>query len=93
MNITNNNSAKYYDPQAVLQVIGCTLNDLSLLDSNGKYFYGEEDFCTDFHRVVFGAINNLYAMGATDIGCKEIEFYLDSRPESKAVYLGNDGNS
>ena len=53
--------SKYYDASSVIQVIGCSLKKPSLLDSDGQYFYNEDDFVSDFHtfstktssRVVF----------------------------------------
>ena len=51
--------SKYYDSAAVIQVIGATMLNPSLLEQDGRYFYNENDFMSDFHRIVFGCINNL----------------------------------
>lgn len=83
--------SKYYDTIAVIQLIGCVLRQHSLLDDDGKYFINSSDFTNEFHRVVFGTISNLYNMGTQSIGIKEIEDYLDKRPESLAVYKANNG--
>jgi replicative DNA helicase len=85
--------SQYYDVSSVVQVIGCTLKNPSLLDDEGKYFYNEVDFANDFHRVVFGAINNLYQMGAKSVSCIDIENYFQDRPQSKAIYEAGKGST
>lgn len=85
--------SQYYDVSSVVQVIGCTLKNPSLLDDEGKYFYNEADFANDFHRVVFGAINNLYQMGAKSVSCIDIENYFQDRPQSKAIYEAGKGST
>lgn len=83
--------SKYYDSSAVVQVIGSILNNPNLLESNGKYFYGEQDFVNNFHRVVFGAAYNLFTMGTNNITTNDIENYLENRPESKNIYKAGRG--
>ncbi len=85
-------SSKYVDSSAIVQVIGCTMKDPSLLEDD-RYFYNEADFANNFHRVVFGAINNLYTMGAKKVSCADIEAYFENRPESKAVYSAGKGSA
>lgn len=85
--------SKYYDAASVVQVIGCTMRDTSLLEDDGKYFYNEQDFVSEFHRVVFGTINNLYQMGAKSISCSDVENYLENRPDSKAIYIAGKGST
>lgn len=84
--------SKYYDSSAVIQVIGCSLKKPSLLDSDGQYFYNEDDFMSDFHKVVFGAINNLHSMGANNISIKDIENYLSTRENSRQIYAASKGS-
>ena len=64
----------------------------SLLDADGQYFYNENDFVSDFHRVVFGCISNLYQMGAKKVTTTDIENYLASRPEAKQIYMASKGS-
>lgn len=85
--------SKYYDSASVVQVIGCTMRNPSLLDGDGKYFYNDQDFVSDFHRIIFGTINNLYQMGARNISCADIENYLENRPNSKAIYAAGRGST
>lgn len=56
------------------------------LNEDGQYFYSSEDFVTDIHRVAFGAIFNLHQMGAEKITPKTVEDYLQTHPESYAIY-------
>lgn len=84
--------SKYQDTTAVLQVIGSVLACPELLEEEGTYFYNEADFTEDMHRVVFGAINNLYQQGVRKIDARVIEDYLeDNRPIARGVYMANNG--
>lgn len=83
-------SLKYVDIPAIVQVIGSVYTNNSLLD-NENYFFTEEDFTEDFHRIVFEAIINLHQLGVKKIDLNSIEDYLDQRPKKKAVYVANKG--
>ena len=83
--------SKYQDTAAVLQVIGSVLCCPNLLEEEGTYFYNEADFTEDLHKVIFGAVNNMYQQGSRKIDIPSIEDYLDGRPSSKAVYQANNG--
>lgn len=82
---------KYYDSTAAAQVIGCTLVNPSLLDGDGQYFYNANDFTNEFHKVIFGAVYNLYTMGARKVNVKTIEDYLADRPQSQGIYRAGKG--
>ena len=82
---------KYVDIPAVLNVIGGIYNNPTLLDSDDKYFFHESDFTTDFHKILFGSIYNLHALGAQKIDASIIEDYLAQRPTKLAVYKANHG--
>ena len=81
---------KYIDITAIIQVIGCIYQNPSLLD-NEKYFFNEEDFTEDFHKILFGSIYNLYIQGAKEISINTIEDYLKDRPKSLAIYKSYKG--
>ena len=85
------NENKYVDSESCVQIIGCAMLDPSLLDSDGAYFYNEDDFTSEFHKVVFGAMNNLYIMGATNLDIKTIDSYLKDRPRSYAIFKNGNG--
>ena len=81
---------KYVDIPSIVQVIGGVYTNNSLLDHEG-YFFTEEDFTEDFHRILFEAIINLHNLGVTKINVNSIEDYLEQRPKKKAIYLANKG--
>lgn len=82
---------KYIDTSAIINVIGCIYNNPSLLDCE-EYHFNEEDFDIPFHKILFGSIYNLHALGAKEITLNAIEDYLTQRPTSYAVYKTNKGH-
>ena len=78
--------SKYNDPTATMQVIGCVFNNPGILDITDKYTIRDEDFVDQFHRVVFGAIYKLHALGAKSISLNNIMDFLSERPKSEAIY-------
>lgn len=84
-------ASKYYDTTAVMQIIGSVLKEPSLLEQEDKYTITEEDFCEDFHRILYGSIYHLYKMGAKSITIENIDDFLESRPKSKGVFNANHG--
>lgn len=83
-------AGRYVDIPSIVQVIGGIYNNPSLLENEG-YFFTEEDFTEDFHRVLFGSIYNLHELGAKEITINAIEDYLNQRPKSLAIYKTNKG--
>ena len=59
-------SVTYVDIPAIAQVIGGVYINNSFLD-NEDYFFCEEDFTEDFHRILFEAIINLHNLGVKKI--------------------------
>ena len=82
---------KYVDISSIIQVIGGIYVNPSLLDIEDKYFFYEEDFTEEFHKILFGSIYNLHALGAKEITVSAIEDYLEQRPKKLAVYKANKG--
>ena len=82
---------KYVDISSIIQVIGGIYINPSLLDIEDKYFFYEEDFTEEFHKILFGSIYNLHALGAKEITINAIEDYLKQRPKKLAVYKANKG--
>ena len=85
-------SSKYIDISSLTNVIGNVFNNPKLLDATDKYFFSEEDFVDDFHKIVFGAMFNLHQLGVSEITLNAIDDYLSSRPKKKAIYDVNKGN-
>lgn len=83
-------NSKYVDIPAIVQIIGNVYNNPNLLD-NEKYKFNLEDFTEEFHRIVFGSMYNLHAMGTKDININVIEDYLRERPQYLGVYQANKG--
>ena len=79
-------SSKYVDNTCIMQVIGCVYNNPSLLEQTEKYIITEEDFPDNFHKVVFGAIYNIYNLGASKITLKNIVDFLAQHPKSEAIF-------
>lgn len=82
---------KYIDTSAVINVIGCIYNNPSLLDYE-DYHFCEDDFDNQFHKILFGSIYNLHAMGAKEVTLNAIEDYLTQRPQTYAIYKTNKGH-
>ena len=83
-------TSKYTDVPAVMQVIGSVYSNPSLLDDD-RYTFLEEDFTEEFHKILFGSIFNLHALGAKEINISTIEDYLRERTTKFAVYQANKG--
>lgn len=78
--------SKYIDIASMVQIIGNIYNNPSILDKDDKYKFKEDNFASDFHRIVFGAMYNLYQLGAKSFSIAAIEDYLETRPKAKAEY-------
>ena len=85
-------SSKYIDTSACMQIIGDIFMNPSLLDLEDKYKFNEEDFPTEFHRILFGSIYNLHQLGAKQFSIESIEKYLEQRPKKYAIYKTNKGS-
>lgn len=83
-------SSKYYDSTAVIQVIGCVLNQPSLLDDS-DYTFTEADFDNDFHKVIFGSVYQLHYTGTEVMNAAVIEDYLKNKEKSFGIYKANNG--
>jgi replicative DNA helicase len=84
-------TSKYIDIPAIIQVLGCVYQKPSLIDEEEKYFFNEDDFPQEFHKIIFGSIYNLYKLGAKTITPNTIEDYLENKPKKLAVYKANKG--
>jgi replicative DNA helicase len=80
----------YTDIPATVQMIGGIYKKPTLLDDE-KYSFLEDDFTEPFHRIIFGSIFNLHALGAKEITPQTIEDYLVSKPDFYNIYKINKG--
>ena len=84
-------ASKYIDITSTIQVIGNIVKNPSLLEQEEKYWFIEEDFPEEFHKVVFGTIFQIYKLGTSKINIDTIQDYLSSRPKNKAIFDTNKG--
>lgn len=82
--------SNYIDTKSIIQVIGSIYQNPELLDEE-QYNFNEEDFPQEFHRIMFGSIYNLHALGAKSITVNAIEDYLEQREKKFAVYKSYNG--
>ena len=81
---------KYIDTPATVQVLGCIINNLDILNDS-RYELFSDDFPKGFHRTLFSALNNLAALGTEHITPQTLEDYLSDKPQSYAEYKAGDG--
>lgn len=81
---------KYVDTPATVQVLGCIINNLDILNDS-RYELSSEDFPKGFHRTLFSVLTNLNALGTEYITTQTIEDYLNDKPQSYAEYKAGDG--
>ena len=85
-------ASKYVDTTAILQVIGNVYKNPSLLDDTDKYTITEDDFQSEFHKIVFGSIYKLYELGAKKITIENISDFLADRPKAEGIFKQNKGD-
>lgn len=83
--------SKYIEISSLIQVIGNVYKNPELFDNEGQYKFLEQDFCDEFHQLIFGCIYNLWELGAKEITLHAIEDYLTQRPKALALYNVNKG--
>ena len=81
----------YIDTVSIMNVIGNVYSNPKLFDAEDKYFFSEEDFVTDFQKIVFGTLFNLHQLGVKEITLNTIDDYLSERPKKLAIYQSNKG--
>ncbi|MGG3890233.1 DnaB-like helicase C-terminal domain-containing protein [Metabacillus fastidiosus] len=81
----------YQDKMAIMQVLGCILKNPLLLADSSKYELTNDDFPEKFHKIIFGAINNLYSDGTEVINEVNIDGFLKEYDIQYAIFNDNDG--
>lgn len=84
-------STKYIEIPNIVQVIGCIYKNPKILENTERYKFNEQDFCDDFHKVVFGSMYNLWQLGAKEFTLPAMEDYLNQRPKALATYKAHKG--
>ena len=83
--------SNYVDTVSIMNVIGNVFSNPKLFDAEDKYFFTEDDFVTDFQKIVFGALFNLHQLGVKEITLNTVDDYLTERPKKLAIYQSNKG--
>jgi replicative DNA helicase len=84
--------SKYIDIPSIMQVLGNIFKNPELLAQDDKYHFIEQDFPSDFQKICFGAIYNIFQLGGKAITLEAINDYLSSRPKLLAEYKVNKGD-
>ena len=85
-----NTNHKYTDKNAEMQILACLIKN-PLLFSENKYKFDVNDFGDQFHRIIFGAIDNLASGGAASITYIDIDQVLKNYPTQYKVFVDNAG--
>ena len=79
------------DKRAILQVIGCLLQDSSLIDDIDRPL-SRDDFATEnFYELLFVAIYNLHMSGVQNVDEFAIDSYLSNYKEQYKIFQDNNG--
>ena len=79
-------ASKFVDIAATTQIIGGILKNPIILEQEEKYWFSENDFPEEFHKIVFGTIYNLFQSGVRQITINNIVDYLSLRPNNFATF-------
>lgn len=82
-------SKRLYDSNSTMYVLSALLRQPTLLHE-GKYLLTEIDF-QGLHRIIFGAVFNLSAMGNIRIGPEDVDLYLKQYTTQYEVYKKENG--
>ena len=85
-----NNIHQYADKMAEMQILACLIKD-PMLFSDNKYKFNVDDFSDQFHRILFGAIENIALNGAQSINYIDIDQFLKNYPTQYKVFSDNQG--
>lgn len=82
------NIAAYTNVRAVNEVLGAILQSPVLIT---QHQITQLDFADSFHRILFAAINNLYAQGATNIDGVAVDEYLSHYESQHRAFQAGGG--
>jgi len=80
-----------FDKATVIQIIGGLMKKPELLLDEKFSTLCTEDFPERFHRLVFGAINNLIKSGVESLTPIEVDSFLSSYTSNYIIFTENDG--
>lgn len=79
------------DKDTILQVICGLMQRPQYLDETDKYNLTPDDFSSLFEKYIFAAIVNLHRDGAEKVAPFDIDNYLNTHKEAKALFEQNNG--
>jgi len=79
------------DKRAILQVIGCLLQDSSLIDDIDRPLDGTDFNTENFYELLFVAIYNLHMQGVGNVDEFAIDSYLSNYKEQYKIFQDNNG--
>lgn len=81
----------FIDISAITNVIGNIFKNPKLLDATDKYYFSENDFVDNFHKITFECLFNLHQLGVTELTLNAINDFLEARPKKKVIFETNKG--
>ena len=79
------------DKNVTRQVLGAIIQYPQYLGQSDKYKLSVNDFSSNFEKILFNAVENLYKQGLKQIQIIDIENYFNTNPLSKKVFENNNG--
>lgn len=79
------------DKKAIMHVIAGLMADPSIMGKVKEYNVKIDDMPEKFHKIVFGAIYNLYDQGISEISPQAVDGYLSTFPAQYQVYNDSTG--
>lgn len=79
------------DKRAILQVIGCLLQDSSLIDDIDRPLSRDDFAVENFYELLFVAIYNLYMTGVQNVDEFAIDSYLSNYKDQYKIFQSNNG--
>ena len=86
----NTTQKRYIDKLSEMQILACLIKN-PLLFTDNKYKFDVDDFGDQFHRIIFGAVDNLASGGVASINYIEIDQFLKNYPTQYKVFVDNEG--
>lgn len=79
------------DKNVTRQVLGAIIQYPQYLSQSDKYKIDINDFSSNFEKILFNAVENLYKKGLKQIQIIDIENYFNTNPVSKKIFENNNG--
>lgn len=79
------------DKKAILNVIAGLMANPEIMGNEKEYNTKVDDMPEKFHKIIFGAMYNLFQQGITEIQPQTIDAYLGSFPAQYKIYEDNNG--